>query len=81
MLLLPVGCPNSESEKVEPVVVLVGVEAAVVPGPEAAVVKDVVSCGTGGLLLLERKEDATLAKVVVGAPVCWGWTCVGFWDG
>jgi hypothetical protein len=60
LLLLPVGCcePKSVSEeKVDPVVVdVVGVE-----GP-----KDVV--GTGGLLV--RNEDATLVKVVVGAPVC-----------
>ena len=85
--VLPVGCPptdpKSESENVEPVAVdvvaLVGAEAAA-PGPK--LVSDVVSCGTGGLPELpERKEDATLVKVVAGAPVCWGWTCVGLWDG
>jgi len=76
--VLPVGCPltdpKSVSEKAEPVVVdvaaLVGVETVVpVPGPD--VVNDVVSCGTGGLPELPaRNEDATLVKVVTGAPVC-----------
>lgn len=72
--LLPVGWiladPKSESENVDPVVVDVGVDADV-PDPKA--LNDVVvSCGNGGLpeLLPERKEDATLVKVVAGAPVC-----------
>jgi len=25
-------------------------------------------------------EDATLVKVVVGKPVCWGLTCAGYCD-
>lgn len=70
--VLPVGCiltdPKSESEKVDPVVVDVGVDA---DDPDPKALNDVVSCGIGGLPELpERNEDATLVKVVAGAPVC-----------
>lgn len=64
--VLPVGCePKSASEKVEPVVEDV---AALVGDVEPKAVDDVVSGGTGGLPV--TNEDATLVKVVTGAPVC-----------
>ena len=72
--VLPMGChpnePRSESEKVDPVaVVVVGVEVFVLD--ELKDMNDeVVGCGACVVPVPPvRNEDATLVKVVVGKPV------------
>ena len=77
--VLPVGCPpnelRSESENVDPVAVIVAVEALVLDEP-TGVNDEVVGRGACALPVSPvMNEEATLEKVVVGKPVCWGMTC------
>lgn len=83
-VVVPVGCvPNelkSESEKVDPVAVVVGVEALILDEPKEVNGED-VGWGACGLPVPPvMKVEATLEKVVVGKPVCWGLTCTGLCD-